>query len=344
MSLILIHSDHFSLHQPPPGHPECPERGEIMDLAAAKWRRSGGEVVSPRAATREQLLRVHDGEHVRRIDETAGTAVALDPDTFTSPDTSDVARLAAGAVVDGVERVWDGRHTRALALVRPPGHHAERHRAMGFCFFNNVAVGAAHAQALGAKRVAIVDYDVHHGNGTQQIFEADPSVLYVSLHQAPFYPGTGAAEDIGLGAGRGFTVNVPMTAGAVDDDYRLAFAEVVGPVVRQFRPDIVLVSAGFDAHERDPLGGMRLTTQAFGAMTNELRQLAEECCGGRLVAVTEGGYDLPTLSQSLEGVTDALAGERCEGPRWPQSGAIAPTRARTSVTATKATLQRFWAF
>lgn len=344
MALILIAAEQFTLHQPPPGHPERPERGEVFDLAAAKWRAAGGEVVSPREATREQLSRVHAGEYVLRINETAGVAVSLDPDTFTSPETSDVARLAAGAAVDAVERVWHGRHTRALALVRPPGHHAERDRAMGFCLFNNVAVGAAHARALGAERVAIVDYDVHHGNGTQHMFDADPSVLYVSLHQAPFYPGTGDATEVGRGPGRGFTVNLPLSAGAVDEDYHLAFEEVVEPVIRQFRPDIVLVSAGFDAHERDPLGGMRLTTPVFGAMTQALRRMAAECCGGRLVAVTEGGYDLPALAQSLDGVIDVLARDDEVGVGWPVPASIAPSRGRSAVAAAKAALESFWTF
>lgn len=312
-----------------------------MEVVADRWRGSGGEVVAPRPATTEQLLRVHDLSHIRRIDETAGIATSLDPDTFTSPETVEAARLAAGAVVDAVERVWDGRHARAFALVRPPGHHAERDRAMGFCFFNNVAVGAAHARALGASRVAIVDYDVHHGNGTQHIFEDDPAVLYVSLHQSPFYPGTGDADEIGAGPGRGYTVNLPLAVGAVDEDYHLVFAEMVVPVLRRFAPDLLLISAGFDAHERDPLGGMRLTTAAFGAMTAELRLVAEECCGGRLVAVTEGGYDLRALGESLESAMETLAGERAGSARWP-SGSVAPSRGRASVTEARRALGSVW--
>src|SRR5689334_8915373 len=177
MSFIVISSERFAEHQTPPGHPECPERAEVMDVVASEWRRKGGEVVAPREATREQLARVHGSEYLRRISETAGSAVALDPDTYTSPETYEIALLAAGAAVDAVERVMDGSpnaHTYALAMMRPPGHHAEREHAMGFCLFNNVAVAAAHARhALGARRVAIVDYDVHHGNGTQHIFERD---------------------------------------------------------------------------------------------------------------------------------------------------------------------------
>jgi acetoin utilization deacetylase AcuC-like enzyme len=357
MPLILIASERFADHQTPPGHPESPERAEVMDVVAGRWRRQGGLVVAPREATREQLARVHDAGYLRRIAETAGSAVALDPDTYTSPETPEVALLAAGAAVDAVERVMGapagaepGRGaiaggTRAFALIRPPGHHAERAQAMGFCVYNNVAVAAAHARTLGAGRIAIVDYDVHHGNGTQHLFESDPEVLYVSMHQFPFYPGTGDANEIGRGPGQGFTVNVPLEAGAVDEDYQLVFAEVVGPVVRQFRPDIVLLSAGFDAHERDPLGGMRLSTEAFTAMTWELRQIAAECCGGRIAAVTEGGYDLPALRESLEGVIAALAsdGTTDGDARWPASG-IASSRGRVGAAVARGALARFWKF
>src|SRR3954469_16777373 len=179
MAVILIHSDRFAEHQTPPGHPERPERAEAMDAVAAKWRERGAEIVAPRAATSEQLLRVHDADYLRRISETAGRASQLDPDTYTSPESHDVALLAAGACVDAVERVLGASHRAGYALVRPPGHHAERGRAMGFCLFNNVAVAAAHARTMGAAKIAIVDFDVHHGNGTQHTFETDPHVLYI---------------------------------------------------------------------------------------------------------------------------------------------------------------------
>ncbi len=311
-----------------------------MDQVAARWRARGGEVVAPPEATREQLARVHDVGYLVRVSEAAGQAVAFDSDTYTSPETTEVALLAAGAGVDGVERVMGGSHTTAFALVRPPGHHAERDRAMGFCFYNNVAVAAAHAQTLGARRVAIVDYDVHHGNGTQHMFDADPSVLYVSLHQDRFYPGTGAGEEVGRGAGAGFTVNVPMEAGCMDGDYRLVFEQIVEPIVTQFAPDIVLVSAGFDAHERDPLGGMRVTTPAFGAMTMALRRLADACCAGRLILVSEGGYDLKALDASFEAVVGALAGPAAE-PAWP-SEAARGLRGRGAVDGAKQALGRYW--
>jgi acetoin utilization deacetylase AcuC-like enzyme len=340
MSLLLISSTRFAEHQTPPGHPERPGRAEVMDVIADRWRQQGGEVAAPGTATLDQLARVHDGEYLRRISETAGQVVALDPDTYTSPETYEIALIAAGAAIDAVEHVMRGSHVASLALIRPPGHHAERSRAMGFCLFNNVAVAAAHARTLGAHRVAIVDYDVHHGNGTQHIFESNPNVLYASTHQFPFYPGTGAADEIGVGSGGGFTVNLPMERGAVSEDYRLAFTEVVLPVVRQFKPDLVLVSAGFDAHERDPLANMRLTTEAFAAMTMELREVAAECCDGRMVLVTEGGYDLHALAASLDAVVETLAGPI--GPaRWPTSE-VASSRGRASASAAKRALRPFW--
>jgi acetoin utilization deacetylase AcuC-like enzyme len=331
MSVILIQSDRFAEHQTPPGHPERSERAEVMDVVAGRWRARGVEVVAPRQATREQLTRVHDGDYVRRISETMGRATALDPDTYTSPESYEIALLAAGAAIDGVERVMGGAHRAAVALVRPPGHHAERSKAMGFCLFNNVAVAAAHARSAGARRVAIVDYDVHHGNGTQHMFDADPSVLYVSLHQYPYYPGTGAADEIGRERGAGYTVNAPLEVGAVDEDYRQVFDAVVLPVLRQFEPDLVLISAGFDAHERDPLAGMRLTTGSFGAMTAELRRVADDCCRGRIVAVTEGGYDLQALAASLDAAIQSLNAPHAD-PQWPSSG-IASSRGRRSVDA-----------
>lgn len=303
MSLVLVTSKRFADHVTPVGHPERPERAEVLQAVASSFKEKGGEVIEPRAATDDDLLRVHTEEHVEMISSTRGKAAMIDEDTFTSPDSDEIARLAAGAVLTGVDRVLDGPEgSRALVLVRPPGHHAEADRAMGFCLYSNVAVGAAYARSRGCARVAIVDYDVHHGNGTQWIFYEDPTVLFVSSHQYPFYPGTGAASERGRGEGLGFTLNLPLDAGTKDDEIERKYADQVVPTLRGFKPNLLMVSAGFDAHEMDPLGQLRMTTEGFGRLTKTLVSLADELCEGRVVLVTEGGYDLKALGDSLNAV------------------------------------------
>ncbi len=308
--MLVVSSPRFADHVTPPGHPESPERADVLEAVAARAKARGDEVTSPRAATREHLLRVHTAAHLDAIEATRGHARMIDADTFTSPDTADVALLAAGAAVQAVEAALSGErsHRAAAALVRPPGHHAESARAMGFCLYNNVAVAAAHARTCGVARVAVVDYDVHHGNGTQEIFCADPSVLYISTHQFPFYPGTGGAGETGSGDGRGFTVNVPIEAGATDGDYVRVFQLGVLPVLEEFRPGLLLISAGFDAHELDPLAQMRMTGAGFAWITAELRAMADRLSDGRIVLVTEGGYALPALGESADLALCALGG------------------------------------
>jgi acetoin utilization deacetylase AcuC-like enzyme len=306
MPLVLVASDAFERHLTPPGHPERPERAHVFDAVASAWRARGGEVRAPRPATLDELAAVHSADHIERIKGTAGRAAMLDPDTFTSPESYDLAKLAAGAAVVGVEHAMAGAGP-ALVLVRPPGHHAERDKAMGFCLFNNSAVAAAAARAKGAKRVAVVDIDVHHGNGTQEIFEADPDVLYVSTHQYPCYPGTGAVGEAGTGPGRGRTVNVPIEPGAGDDDYAHVLDRVVVPVLREFAADVVIVSAGYDAHVKDPLAQMQVTDAGYRAMLVALRRVVDEVSRGRLVVLSEGGYDLQALGACLDATVDVLA-------------------------------------
>ena len=340
MALVIVTSDRFADHLTPPGHPERVERAEAMQVVASEFRRRGGTVVEPRPAVDEELERIHDREYLGLIRETAGRAAALDLDTFTSPDTYDVALLAAGAVLAGVDHVLDaGRGARAFAMVRPPGHHAERNRAMGFCLLNNVAVGAAHARARGLSRVAVVDYDVHHGNGTQWAFYDDPAVLYISSHQSPFYPWTGAAEETGSGRGVGFTANFPLEAGATDADYERVYTAVAG-ILRQFRPELILLSAGFDAHMDDPIGGMRLTAPQFGRLTALVAAVADECCDGRVVAVTEGGYDLKALATCLRVVVDVLDDPTALDD-LPAPGGDA-RRGHASLDAARPHLSQFW--
>src|SRR5207248_2906775 len=226
----------------------------------------------------------------------------------TSPGSWDAARLAAGSLLAVCDAVLAGEVENGFALVRPPGHHAERDRAMGFCLFDNVAIAAAWLRRRGMRRVAIIDWDLHHGNGTQHLFESDPDVLYVSTHQYPYYPGTGAAEEVGREAGVGRTVNLPFPAGFGDREYTRACTEVVLPVCRQFAPDFVLASAGFDCDHRDPLGGMRVTPAGFAAMGRACVELAAETAGGRIAAVLEGGYDLSAIVEGVDATLAALQG------------------------------------
>jgi acetoin utilization deacetylase AcuC-like enzyme len=338
--LTLVTSDRFADHLTPPGHPERVERAEVMQVVASEFRLAGGDVIEPTPATEEQITRIHDPEHLSLMRETSGRAVALDPDTFTSPDTYVVARMAAGAAVAAVDHVLNGgAGTRAMALVRPPGHHAERNRAMGFCFFNNVAIAAAHARARGLSRVAIVDYDVHHGNGTQHAFDADASVLFISSHQFPYYPGTGAADEIGTGAGKGFTVNLPLEAGATDADYELVYRRLAMPVLEQFKPELILISAGFDAYQDDPLGGMRVTVAQFERLTRMIARVADQVCRGRVVAVSEGGYDLPGLAACFRAAFRALNGDAAVDATAPAGPS---PRGEACVAAVRPNLVNYW--
>ena len=335
----LVTTERFAAHVTPPGHPERVERAHVMQRVARRWRDAGGIVAAPRAASTEDLARVHSAEHLKTISATAGRTVPLDPDTYTSPESDAVARLAAGAVLDAVDHAVVSR-SPSVAFVRPPGHHAERDRAMGFCLYNNVAVGAAYARSLGLRSVAVVDYDVHHGNGTQWIFYNDPSVLFVSTHQYPFYPGTGAHQDVGDGDGAGLTLNLPLSARAGDADYDLVFRAAVLPVLEAFSPELVLVSAGYDAHQRDPLGGMAVSTDGYVRLTQRLCRFAHAHCDGRLVAVTEGGYDLTALDQCLSGLLEVASAP--PGTAEPSVIDGSTTRAELSLEGLRRAQSRFW--
>jgi acetoin utilization deacetylase AcuC-like enzyme len=298
----------FRLHDAGAGHPERPERLEALrrGLRPLEPRL---RILAPPEASRAELLRVHAPEHVDAIEGTEGRTVRFDPDTQAGPHSYRAALRAAGAVVAAVDAVLDGRIGRAFCAVRPPGHHAERDRAMGFCLFNSVAVGAAHALARGLERVLIIDFDVHHGNGTQRSFYDDPRVLYVSSHAYPFYPGTGGPHELGEGRGRGFTLNLPLPAGCGDAEYSALYRQVVAPVGRAFDPQLVLVSAGFDPHEDDPLAGMRLTPAGFGDVMSACLDAAQGAAASRVVAALEGGYDLVAIEASAAQVTKALLGD-----------------------------------
>jgi acetoin utilization deacetylase AcuC-like enzyme len=347
--MLLFTSPRFEEHVTPPGHPERMERAQVFDAVAARWKDRGGATAGPRAATRAELSRVHSEEYLDTIAAAAGRAVMLDPDTFTSPESAEIAQLAAGTAVAAVEYAVE-HGDAAFALVRPPGHHAERDRAMGFCLYNNVAIAAAHAVSRGLDHVAIVDIDVHHGNGTQRMFYDNPRVLYVSTHQFPFYPGTGAADETGTGDGAGFTVNVPLEMGATDADYDMVYRRAVAPVLKQFSPQLVLVSAGFDAHERDPLASMRVTTAGYASVVGQLMAAAGKT---PIVFVTEGGYDLGALAECLDASFAVISRAASDGlrsdpdsRRAPETGSdpkrSAAVRAERALQAVRAAQAPFW--
>jgi acetoin utilization deacetylase AcuC-like enzyme len=305
--MLIVSDERMVDHDPGEGHPERPDR--LRASQAALEGLAGARYLAPTAAMRAQVETVHTAAHVDAIEALRGRHGALDPDTFVSEASVEAAYLAAGAAIDATTAVVRGEAPAAIALVRPPGHHAEAASAMGFCLFNNVAVAAEHARReLGCEKVLIVDWDVHHGNGTQHSFERRRDLLFVSLHQYPFYPGTGAPEEQGRGEGEGYTVNIGFDEGARDGDYLAAFDDVVLPVAEAFAPDLVLISAGFDAHAADPLGGLELSDDAFAAMCARLRDLATRCTGHGPVLVLEGGYDLAALGRSLRGCADVLVG------------------------------------
>lgn len=283
------------------------ERGGVFESIAGSFAAAGGKVAVPRAATREELARVHTPAYLDAIEALAGRAAMLDEDTFTSPETYEVAGLAAGAAIDAARHAWTTGEP-AMALVRPPGHHAEPHKAMGFCFYSNIALAAAALRADGVDRVAIVDFDVHHGNGTQAAFNEDPSVLFVSSHQYPYWPGSGAASERGRGAGEGATLNIPLAAGTTDAQVLKEYERQVIPALESFRPQVLLISAGYDAHQFDPLGGLKMTTEGFRRLSTLLADSARSLCEGRVAAVTEGGYHLPALREGLEATIEALEG------------------------------------
>lgn len=265
--------------------------------------------IPARHATREEILRLHSEAYFRRIAATAGEPYTpLDADTEASADSFDTALLAVGGLLNAVDAVLDGSVDNAFAFVRPPGHHAERHDSGGFCIFNNVALGAAHVLATrGLKRVLIADWDLHHGNGTQDLFYGDPRVLYFSTHQFPAYPGSGNFDEIGRGEAKGYTINVPLAAGSGNSHYIKVFRQILQPVVRVFRPELILVSAGFDTYDGDPLGDMRVSPEGFACLTRLLMNMADESCGGRIVLVLEGGYDLRGLARSVRAVLRELS-------------------------------------
>jgi len=314
MTTLLLSEDAMLAHDQGRGHPESPARLQAILTRLREGPVAGTVWQTPRPATRAQIGRVHTPAYVDFVDGVRGQTVQIDADVVMGPGSTDASYLAAGAAIEAVTAVMQGAARNAFALVRPPGHHAEVDRAMGFCVFANLAIAAEHArQELGAQRVLVVDWDVHHGNGSQHVFEGRDDVLVFNAHQWPHYPGTGGLHEQGRGAGLGYTINAPLPAGMGDGDYASIFREVLRPVAESFRPDLVLVSAGFDAHRDDPLGGMAVTAEGFAGLCGVVREIAEHSAGGKLVLVLEGGYDLAGLADSVHACVEVLAGSTPPG-------------------------------
>ena len=312
MATGFLTHDRFLDHCHGPGHPERADR------LLAIWRRlqeSGTRKrlvgLEPAEADRRSLTQIHSPLHIDLVERLSATGrtSGLTPDTGISRGTFGAARLASGGAITAVDAVVSGTVDNAFCAHRPPGHHAERDRAMGFCYFNHIAVAAMHLRNRhGIRRMAIIDWDVHHGNGTQHSFESDPDILFFSIHQYPHYPGTGAAEELGIGPGVGATLNVPVPAGTGDAGYAHISAEVLRPAIDAFRPEFLLLSAGFDAHRADPLGGMELTEKGFEILTEAVTAMARDHCDGRLVSLLEGGYDLQATAVSVDVHLQTLSG------------------------------------
>jgi acetoin utilization deacetylase AcuC-like enzyme len=321
-------------------HPERPQRIEVMIEMAETLRRPGLKFLIPREANLDEIAMCHRPDYIAEVEHTASIdRFDFDPDTHSSRESYQTALLAAGGVLTAVQAVADGDANNAFAIVRPPGHHALPNRAMGFCFFNNLAIAANWLiKVRGLKRVMVVDWDVHHGNGTQEMFYESPELLYTSIHQFPHYPGTGSTHEIGYGPGIGYTVNIPMPAEFGDAEYLRVFDRLIMPMGRHFKPEFILVSAGFDCHFRDPLAQMRVSEVGFAAMAQRVNRLAAECCGGKVVAALEGGYDLDAIAESGRAVIEEFGRDDDQPIRADQNG----DRVMPIVERISQNVGRFW--
>ena len=304
----IVKDDLFLKHTNGPQHPECPERLEsINNMLDSTDLISKLEVLEPMDATEEQILRAHTESYYETVKNTKGTEVFnFDPDTSSNPFTYEAAMRGSGGFISSIDKVLMGDINYSFAFPRPPGHHAEAYKAMGFCFFNHVAVGASHLLSKGFERILIIDWDIHHGNGTQHIFYDNPNVLFFSIHQFPFYPGTGSLDEYGKDEGEGFNINVPVNPMLGDADYNKLFEHILTPVIEQYNPQYILVSAGFDAYLADPLGNMQITESGFAQLTRYVMNAAEKHCNGNLSLILEGGYNIPGLASITNLVIEEL--------------------------------------
>jgi acetoin utilization deacetylase AcuC-like enzyme len=314
----IVKDNRYLDHAADSYHPESRER---LQAVYAMLRETGLQEkladIRPRMAADEELELIHTSRYIQLVASTAGREYTmLDPDTYACAQSYATARLAAGGTMAAAEKVIQGDLDNAFTLIRPPGHHAESNRAMGFCLFNNVAIAAAYAiRNHNVKRVLILDWDLHHGNGTQHSFYERADVLYFSTHQFPYYPGTGNLHEIGSGKGKGFTVNVPLHTGPGDAEYMKVFEEILEPIVLEYQPEIIFVSAGFDIYYQDPLGGMQVTPAGFANLSKIVLEMAEKTCRGKVVFVLEGGYHLQGLRDSIQEVLKTMRGEILAGGR-----------------------------
>jgi acetoin utilization deacetylase AcuC-like enzyme len=344
MTVAIIMDNRYLEHDPGGGHPESPSRLRVIyDLIEQKY--GSLPLIPPRLATESELALVHDPFYIQTVANTEGRPSShLDADTGLSPRSYEIARLAAGGLLEAVDKVLMTRNPGSLtpasvfAFVRPPGHHAEPDRGMGFCLFNNVAIAAEYAKGkYGLKRILIVDWDLHHGNGTQKAFYEDPGVLFFSSHQYPYYPGSGNFNETGSGRGEGFTVNAPLPTGFGDDEYINLYAKILRPLALEYQPELVLVSAGFDPYFKDPLGGMKVTPTGFGALADIVRDIALTTCTGRVVLSLEGGYHPDGLRDGVSAVLQSLM----DRSHW--SGEIKPSPAAEQIIRQITLVQRkFW--
>lgn len=333
----------FLDHDPGFDHPESPERlkviYELLDREEIKKY-----FLFPKfdSAPRSVITLNHTEDHFQRVAETAGKIFdALDPDTKTSPDSYAAATLAVGALTKGIDLLVEGEIDNGFALIRPPGHHAEAHRSMGFCLFNNVAIAARYAMSYyGMKRVMIVDWDLHHGNGTQHSFYDTDKVLYVSTHQFPYYPGTGDLSETGTGKGEGYTVNIPLPGHQGDIDYGTVFDDIIVPIGRQYQPELILVSCGFDIYLDDPLGAMNVTASGFAYLARSMISLAEEVCGGKILFTLEGGYNLTGQCEGAMAVLSELVGQPLAGS--PDSCVGMEKSLHPAIDEARDVAKRFW--